>query len=1206
MRVARASLLAVLAVGVACGGSGGGGGGGGGGGNGGGNEVATLQLSTDGAGEIEVSGGAAAHCRGSCAVTAAPGTSVTLVAHPDVGQVFEGWSGACGGTGDCSLALTGTLAVSARFVAAQPPPPGRHALSVQHAGEGDGRVTSQPGGIDCGSACRADYDDGTVVTLTATAGADSRFESWGGACSGSGSCVVTVTGDAVVTATFARTTPPPPAQHVVAVQRAGDGTGKVTSAPAGIDCGGACSASFDDGATVTLTATPDAGSTFGGWSGACSGTVACVLKADRDLTVTATFGKIPPPPPGKHAIAVQKAGDGGGKVTSKPAGIDCGAACGASFEDGTSVTLTATPDAGSTFGGWGGACSGTGSCVVKLDKDVTVTATFTKTPPPPPAKHTVAVQKAGNGSGRVMSAPVGIDCGTTCSAAFEANAFMTLSATADAGSTFQGWSGACGGTGACVVKVEKDVTVTATFTKTAPTPPGKHTVAVQKAGDGSGKVTSAPAGIECGELCSAPFDEKTSVTLTAKPDEGSTFQGWGGACTGTSACVVTVDKDLMVMATFAKVPPPPPAKRTVTVEIRGAEGGAGKVTSAPAGIDCSSSCSAPFDENTSVTLTAMPDAVSTFQGWGGACTGTSTCVVKVDKDLTVTATFMKTTPPPPAKHKLTVEIQGVGGGTGKVTSAPGGIKCDASCSAEFDEKTSVTLTAMQGEGSTFQGWGGACTGTSACVVTVDKDLMVMATFAKVPPPPPAKHELEVQKSGDGSGTVTSAPSGIDCGKTCSAEFDTGTSVTLAAKPDEGSTFQGWGGACTGTGACVVTVDKDLMVMATFAKVPPPPPGKHAVAVLKTGDGGGTVTSAPSGIDCGKTCTASFDDGATVTLAATPDAGSTFSGWSGACSGTGACVVKVDEDVTVTVAFAKPYTAFELIIPGGTVMGGGINRSGDVAGTLQEDSGGFTRAFLYVAATKTVTFLSPIDRNFSAVAVNDTGTVVVNDDVSGRVYRWSDGKLEEIDKPAAGKGTAINALGWVVGWMFPDDGSARGFVNDGKETRTLVPLPGTEFAVANAVNRDGVVVGTSGTKAVRFDGSNPVELPVGAVAMALGVNDAGFVVGSADQQGKTIHGFLLDLRTDPPTVTIVPGLEKDFGVAFHDVNATGTVVGSGARLDGSGRAVVYRDGQLQSLEDLVSPQAFQLENAVDVNDAGQILVWGRDDDGRSHTVILTPR
>jgi len=91
-------------------------------------------------------------------------------------------------------------------------------------------------------------------------------------------------------------------------------------------------------------------------------------------------------------------------------------------------------------------------------------------------------------------------------------------------------------------------------------------------------------------------------------------------------------------------------------------------------------------------------------------------------------------------------------------------------------------------------------------------------------------DLVISKSGSGTGTVTSNPSGINCGATCSASFVPGTNVTLTATPDSGSTFSGWsGGGCSGTQTtCQVTMDSDKTVSATFALK------TYVVSVAKTG------------------------------------------------------------------------------------------------------------------------------------------------------------------------------------------------------------------------------------------------------------------------------------------------------------------------------------------------------------------------------------
>lgn len=120
----------------------------------------------------------------------------------------------------------------------------------------------------------------------------------------------------VVAATFGTVaaarpaTPDRAAVQVLAVSKAGTGTGRVTSLPAGIDCGSTCAASFADGTPVTLIANADDGSTFAGWSGACSGTnTSCAVVMTTAQSVTATFDSILPPPSGPptlgHDVDVQ-------------------------------------------------------------------------------------------------------------------------------------------------------------------------------------------------------------------------------------------------------------------------------------------------------------------------------------------------------------------------------------------------------------------------------------------------------------------------------------------------------------------------------------------------------------------------------------------------------------------------------------------------------------------------------------------------------------------------------------------------------------------------------------------------------------------------------------------------------------------------------------------------------------------------------------
>jgi uncharacterized repeat protein (TIGR02543 family) len=123
-----------------------------------------------------------------------------------------------------------------------------------------------------------------------------------------------------------------------------------------------------------------------------------------------------------------------------------------------------------------------------------------------------------------------------------------------------------------------------------------------------------------------------------------------------------------------------------------------------------------------------------------------------------------------------------------------------------------------------------CGGGNYCpynpVTRAQMAVFLVRAFIENPPPPPPinNYQLSVSKVGSGSGTVTSSPTGINCGNTCSAYFTNGTSVTLTASPSADSTFSGWSGACTGTSTtCTVSMTQNLSVTATFNSSGPPPP-----------------------------------------------------------------------------------------------------------------------------------------------------------------------------------------------------------------------------------------------------------------------------------------------------------------------------------------------------------------------------------------------
>jgi uncharacterized repeat protein (TIGR02543 family) len=559
--------------------------------------------------------------------------SVTLTASNSAsGWTFAGWSGGgCSGTGACTPTPDAVDDVTATFAG---PPTGTSTLSVSASlvdTDGDGTVDSgghaQGGAIDCGSggatACSATVLTGSTLTLLETPDPGMIFTGWNGACNGlDAACTVEMDGNKNVSAAWSRATAP----KLLTVSVAGDGTVK----GGGLTCDGpaTCTQEVAAGTNVTLTASPEKGFVFTGWTGACTGTgTSCMLTLDADRTVTATFTAALP-------LSVQVSGNG--NVSGGLGAINCGnggEVCSASFAQNATVTLVATPATGALFAGWSGACGGTATtCTVLMSAARSVSATFTGGTTGAGFALTVSVA----GSGSVVGG--GISCGngaTTCSANQAPNATVTLVATPASGQTFTGWGGACAGTATtCTVVMTAARSVTATFSGGGT---GGATVQLAVTVTGSGVVSGG--GISCGNgstTCRASVSSGSTVTLVATPTGGATFRGWGGSCNGASAtCTLTLTASSSVTATFSAAPP---GTVTITVNGRGTiSTRAGKCVGAGAARTCVQHLT-----GTSATLTATPAAGQAFGGWGGSCASAATkptCTLSLAAARAVTATF---------------------------------------------------------------------------------------------------------------------------------------------------------------------------------------------------------------------------------------------------------------------------------------------------------------------------------------------------------------------------------------------------------------------------------------------------------------------------------------------------------------------------------------------------------------------------------------
>ena len=635
--------------------------------------------------------------------------------------------------------------------------------------------------------------EGSKITVIANPTDRYQFLDWSGDCTGRGACIVTMDADQSVTANFA------PVFHLTVAADPADG-GAVL--PGGVT-------SYVDGTNLTVLAYPAAGYRFSNWIGACTGNGSCLLTVDEDKTVTAKFAR------GVDLTVVANPPHGG---TVLPQGRT-------SHKLGTTVTIVASPTDGYQFSEWTGDCTGTGDCVIVIDGTKSVTAKFVRV-----FDLTVTAVPTGGGA----LSPGGSTIHTS-------GTEVTVIADPSDGYQFSEWDGDCTGNGPCVVAMDDNKSVDANFVRlftltNQANPPAGGTVSP----DGA---TSHTAG--------------SHVTVVASPTEGYQLSEWGGDCSGSGTCIVTMDTNQSVMAKFAPV-------FNLTVAADPADGG----TVLPGGMTS-------YVERTNVTVLAYPSVGYRFSEWTGDCSGSDSCLVPIDEDKEVTAKFVRGV-------DLTVAVYPQDAGTvlprGTTSHTPG---------------ATVTIVASPADGYQFSKWTGDCSGSGTCVVTMDTDKAVTAEFIQV-------FSLTAEANPLGGGVISPG------GNTIHAS---GTEVTVIANPTDGYQFSEWGDDCVGSGVCMVTMDADKSVTANFVRL-------FTLTAHANPTAGGTVS--PDSVT-------SHTEGAKTTVIANPAEEYQFSEWAGDCSGSGACVVTMDADKSVTAKFAPVFDLTVSADPasGGIVLPGGV-------------------------------------------------------------------------------------------------------------------------------------------------------------------------------------------------------------------------------------------------------------------------------------------
>ena len=250
-----------------------------------------------------------------------------------------------------------------------------------------------------------------------------------------------------------------------------------------------------------------------------------------------------------YTLSVYKSGLGSGRVTSSPSGINCGSDCSESYNSGTTVTLTATPDSGSTFVGWSGDCSGTGSCTLTMNSNKSVTANFDAAPS---ASGTLYCSSSTSNS---ITLGYSYNNGSSVSL-FRGSTKLTTFGSGNGSGSYTN-TGLSSNTSYTYYLRNGTSSYSPLLAQTTCTTSGttQYTLTVQKSG-GNGSVVSDIPGIDCGSDCTENYDSGTVVTLMAIPDSGYGHSHWSSNCQTNPyypyICTVTMDYNKRVTAYFMR------------------------------------------------------------------------------------------------------------------------------------------------------------------------------------------------------------------------------------------------------------------------------------------------------------------------------------------------------------------------------------------------------------------------------------------------------------------------------------------------------------------------------------------------------------------------------------------------------------------------------------------------------------------------------
>ena len=836
-------------------------------------------------------------------------------------------------------------------------------LTVGKNGTGAGIVTSDPAGIDCGTDCWESYTLGSVVTVTATPEENSTFDGWiGGECGTDPVCTVTLSADTTVVAEFNKRRPDLTVTQVsgtlnqdqlditTTVKNEGNDVsvlarlGIYLSSDNVIDTSDilisehlistlAVDEEKVENISTNLPASFTGGQYYIGVIIDHQDLIVELDEADNALegnTVDVLTS----------VLTVLNEGAGNGTISSDPGGITCGVDCTEEYITGLTVTLSVSlDDATSSFVGWSGACSGTGSCVVTMNTATSVTATFNTTLPDLRLTDVSFPVSVSPGETLVLPNTV-INEGGGDASGFHVVFYLSDDPVITADDTSLGGryvaSLAAGASNSATTSFILSKTLTAGMFYIGAMADMNNAITESKE---SNNTTVGPVDVILSDLVMtevsgpttvSPGDRITVTDSVLNAGSGGAYGFYVTIYLSTDPAITTDDIRIW--------------SRYIQALEAGAENRIDSSVTLPLTLEGGTYFLGAIVDHTDALNESVDD--------NNDLTGNQVDVIP--SDLVMTDVSAPATGSPGTTITIANTVANIGAGMAHRFSVGLYLSTDniittsdiqigwpyiSSLAPGMDssQNTTVTIPLNTVEGPYYvgaiadynDGLSEADESNNDFVSTQQIQINYAdLTMTSVSGPASANpgELITVSSMVRNNGPGNAAPSNIGLYLSDDPVITTSdTFIQLRNVGELGSGEENTGDRLISLSTALANGKYYLGAIADYNNtISETEEGNNAVtgdqiiigkllAVAKDGTGNGTVTSVPAGIDCGLDCDEVYSSGDVVTLTAVPDAMSMFAGWSGACSGTGDCVVTMNSDIIVTATFS-PLSSYISVDP----------------------------------------------------------------------------------------------------------------------------------------------------------------------------------------------------------------------------------------------------------------------------------------------------